>query len=420
MRILLLALLTTLALSSLANANTKSHFSLSEYWSAGQKVNLQFAEQAPQANILLHLKNGLTLTYADIISLGDLFGILGYPISHELDDEQRQYRFKESFNSFAKNPLAYHEVTELNAIIKHELQEIETGIQHGESAEELYQRIGNEIGRQINCITGGGCGQYTWWLAPGRYLLLALEDYDHFSPNNLITYQQGHQVALAQAIKAKHSGKRTDLERAYAMEAFAAHYLSDHFTAGHLRVPREALNAKVTPAVLGSLLASYMHQEENQYGIHVSNAVGIQWVVYGDTSFFNPLNQVNRTMLLETLQQSADEVFNAYSSGEIPSHFVALDMVPFAAPVHSAENLDNAPMFYWDDHTKQLLRRVDLFNPYDKHWTNNWWGWSTLVLLKNHYGITSTLQLSLIKYLSPFIPPSLRNQFNTTSSIQMV
>jgi hypothetical protein len=393
-------------------ANEKEHFSLSEYWASGQKVTLQFnTEEPPQTNTPLHLKNGLILTYADIISLGDLYGILGNPISHETDEVHQQHRFKEAFNSFAKNLLALHEVTELNEVIKQELHEIETGIQNGESAEELYQRMGNEFGRRINCITGGGCSQQGWWLFPGRYILLALEDFDHFSPNNLIAYQQGHKVALEQAIKAKHSGERSDLERAYAMEAFAAHYLSDHFTAGHLRAPREELKNKITPALLGSLLASYMHQEENKYGIHVRNASGMQWVVYGDTSYFNPLNQVNRNMLLQTLQQSADELFNTYYTGEIPAHFVALDMIPFAEPVDTDENLDIAPLFYWDKESNQLLRRVDISNPYDKHWTNNWWGWTTLVLLKNQYGITSTLQLSLTNYISQYVPETLKNEF---------
>lgn len=408
-----LALLSFLASSSLTYANAEDHFALSEYWAAGQKVTLQFnTEEAPQADVPLHLKNGLALTYADIISLGDLYGMVGYPISHEIDELKKQYRFKEAFNSFAKKPLALHEVTELNDVIKEELREIESGMHNGETAEELYKRIGNEVGRRINCITGGGCSQYGWWLYPGRYLLLALEDYDHYSPNNLVAYKNGHLVALKQAIKAKHSGKRIDLERAYAMEAFAAHYLSDHFTAGHLRAPREELKNKVTPAILGSLLANYMHQEENKYGIHVRNASGMQWVVYGDTSYFNPLNQVNRTMLLETLQQSADELFNSYYTGEIPTRFAALDMIPFAEPVNSTENLDIAPLFYWDEQSKELLRRVDLSNPYDKHWTNSWWGWSTLVLLKNHYGITSTQQLSLSNYLSQYMPYSLKSELS--------
>lgn len=412
-----LVVLGALSFSSLSYANEQNHFSLSEYWTAGQKVSLQFNTEEPaKTDIPLHLKNSLTVTYADIISLGDLYGILGRPISHGIDEKQRQTRFKDVFKSFAKNPLAVHEVSELNAVIKKELQEVESGVRDGESAEEVYKRIGNDIGRQINCITGGGCTQYGWWLYPGRYLLLALEDFDHFTPNNIVAYTHGHQVALEQAIKAKYSGNRSDLEQAYAMEAFAAHYLSDQFTAGHLRTPKEELNQTITPAVLGSLLASYMQQEENKYGIHVRNASGMQWVVYGDTSYFNPLNQVNRNMLLSTLQQSADELFNTYYTGAVPEHFAALDMIPFAEPFYKEDNLDLAPMFYWDDKSKQLWRRVDLANPYDKHWTNSWWGWSTLVLLKNQYGISSTLQLSLTQYLTPYIPASVKNDLLETGT----
>ena len=410
--------LGTFIFSCFGQAHEPNHFSFSEYWAAGQKVNLQFNTEEPaQTDLPLHLKNSLTLTYADIISLGDLYGILKRPISHGIDDKQRQARFKDAFKSFAKSSLAVHEVSELNAVIKKELQEVETGVREGNTAEEIYKRIGNDIGRQINCITGGGCTQYGWWLYPGRYLLLALENFDHFAPNNLVAYSSGHQLALEQAIKAKYSGNRSDLEHAYAMEAFAAHYLSDQFTAGHLRTPREELNQVTTPAILGSLLASYMAQEENKYGIHVHNASGMQWVVYGYTSYFNPLNQVNRNMLLSTLQQSADELFNAYYTGIIPEHFAVLDMIPFPDPFYKEDNLDLAPMFYWDDQSKQLLRRVDLSNPYDKHWTNNWWSWSTLGLLKNQYGITSTLQLSLTQSLEPYIPVALKNDLDSKTSI---
>ena len=186
------------------------------------------------------------------------------------------------------------------------------------------------------------------------------------------------------------------------MDAFASHFLSDHFAAGHLRTPREELKNKVTPAVLGFLLANYMHNEENKHGIHVHNALGDQWIVYGDFSYFNPMNQINRQMLLRTLQQSADEVFNTYYSGAMPAKSNVLEMIPYTDPLNAGNNLDITPLFYWDNDTQQLFRRTNLSNPYDKNLTSSWWGWSTLILLKSQYGITSTIQLSLTKYLSQY------------------
>lgn len=402
--------ISLLIFSSMTYGESTGSFALSEHWSMGQQIKLRFdLNEVPQAGVVLHLKNGLALTAGDIMSLGDLYGIVGKPISHGLTKLEKQARFKEVFNSFAKHIIAVNEVEDLNSVIRAEMREVESGIAKGESPEAIYKRIGNEVGRQINCVTGGGCNSLTWWLNPGRYLKLAMENYDHFTPNNLIVYKNGHQVALQQALKAKQTGKRSDLEMAYAMEAFASHYLSDHFAAGHLRTPREELSAIITPAVLGALLSNYMHNEENKFGIHVNNNLGEQWLVYGDYSYFNPFNQTNQQMLLKTLQASADEIFEAYYSGSLPERNQIEDMVPHIAQLNDENNMDIAPMFYWDDQNKQLLRRTNLANPYDRHWTNSWWGWSTLLLLKTQYGVTSTVQLSLSKYLSQYVPEELKD-----------
>lgn len=404
----LLIIWSFISISSSIYADSSGSFALSEHWAMGQQVKLRFnLTQNPEAATPLHLKNGLILSFGDILSLGDLYGSIGKPISHGITRKQKQALFRDVYQSFANNFAAVNEVKELNSVIKMEIREIESGIKQGETAEAIYKRIGNEIGRQINCITGGGCTSTGWWLYPGRYLLLAMENYDHFSPNNLIVYKIGHQVALQQALKAGRTGKRTDLERAYAMDAYACHYLSDHYAAGHIRTPREELKDKVTPAVLGSLLANYMHNEENKFGIHVTNKLGDQWVVYGDYSYFNPFNQTNQQMLLRALQQSADELFDAYQTGVLPDKFRVLELVPHAQQINDENNVDIVPMFYWDERSKQLFRRTDLSNPYDKHWTSSWWGWSTLLILKSNYGVTSTIQLSLIKYLSQYAPEDL-------------
>lgn len=406
----LLIFCSAFAFTHLTYADSASGFALSEHWAMGQQVKLRFElNQSPETAPALHLKNGLSLSFGDIISLGDLYGIVGKPISLGITKEHKQARFKEVFKSFAKNFEAVSEIKDLNSVIRMEIREVEYSIEKGETAEAIYKRIGNEIGRQINCITGGACTQVGWWVYPGRYLLLALENVDHFSPNNLVAYKNGHKVALNQALKAQKTGNRSDLELAYAMDAFASHYLSDHFAAGHLRTPRSELKDKITPAVLGTLLSNYMHNEENKYGIHVHNELGDHWIVYGDYSYFNPFNQTNQQMLLKALQQSADEIFDTYNTGIIPNKSKVLQLVPHQDPINDENNLDIAPMFYWDDQSNQLFRRVDISNPYDKHWTNSWWGWSTLLLLKSQYGVTSTIQVSLTKFLSQYMPEESSN-----------
>ncbi|MEF2985641.1 phospholipase, partial [Pseudomonas aeruginosa] len=72
------------------------------------------------------------------------------------------------------------------------------------------------------------------------------------------------------------------LELAYAMNSFADHFLTDLFSAGHLRVPRKQLAAVVTPGELGSLISRFMHDEDSKFGLKVRNAMGAQWHAYGD------------------------------------------------------------------------------------------------------------------------------------------
>ena len=403
-------ILCLLSATSIVFAETSANFALSEHWAMGQQIKLRFTTlQSPIVAAPLNLQNGLTLTFGDIISLGDLYGIVGRPISHAANQLERQARFKEVFKTFAKSTPAITEVMELNTVIKKEMTEIEAAREQGETAEAFARRIGVETARQVNCITGGGCTNYGWWLSPGRYLLLALENYDHFAQNNLAVYESGHQVALTQALKAHTTGNRADLELAYAMDAFACHFLSDHFAAGHLRTPREELKNLITPAVLGSLLSIYMHNEESMHGIHVHNDLGEQWVTYGDFAYYNPLNQTNQQILLRSLQQSVDEIFDAYYTGQVPEKSLVTSMTPQVDKIPDENNMDIAPMFYWDEQDKKLLRRTDLSNPYDRHWTKNWWGWSTLVLLKAQYGITSTVQISLTRYLSSHSPQEWAN-----------
>jgi hypothetical protein len=73
-----------------------------------------------------------------------------------------------------------------------------------------------------------------------RYKALAIENVSHFSGGGtaLTTWQQLHRRAVLDALEA---GKRGDaaLAEAYAVNAFADHYLTDSFSSGHVRVPRE-------------------------------------------------------------------------------------------------------------------------------------------------------------------------------------
>jgi hypothetical protein len=173
------------------------------------------------------------------------------------------------------------------------------------------------------------------------------------------------------------------LELAYAMNSFADHFLTDLFSAGHLRVPRKQLAAVVTPGELGSLISRFMHDEDSKFGLNVRNALGDEWHAYGDKRYFDSNDAANRTQVKRAVQASADEIFDAYISGIAPSP------ATFKAPLHvpdlnAANNPANnfSPLFKAEG--DKVLRRKDVNNLNDKQWTNDWWGWSTYLLLKDY------------------------------------
>lgn len=76
-----------------------------------------------------------------------------------------------------------------------------------------------------------------------RYFGLASRNISHFSAGGTarITYLEGHWKALADALEAGQTGSDAVWRRALSKEAFADHFLTDAFSAGHIRTPRAAI-----------------------------------------------------------------------------------------------------------------------------------------------------------------------------------
>jgi hypothetical protein len=76
-----------------------------------------------------------------------------------------------------------------------------------------------------------------------RYKNLALENVSHFSLGGsaLTTWQEMHRDAIIDALEAGKKGDSTGLAKAYALNGFADHFLTDSFSSGHVRVPRESI-----------------------------------------------------------------------------------------------------------------------------------------------------------------------------------
>ena len=113
------------------------------------------------------------------------------------------------------------------------------------------------------------------------------------------------------------------------------------------------------------------------------NGNGDQWRAYGDKRYFDAIDSANRTQVNQAVQVSADEVFAAYLSGIAPSavNFGALKKMPdLQAVLNPTGNF--SPLFKVEGN--KVLRRKDVNNLNDTATVDDWWGWSTYLLLKDY------------------------------------
>lgn len=366
-----------------------SSFMGGEHVFIGNQVALQVASTVPAQPVLpLHLSNGAELTYGEILAMGDFYGISNVPISEGSTPAERDQRFMNVFAQLDALPASAPESTALVKVMHQELEYVQGQVSNGVPAHQAYNAIIGETDRQYNCITGGGCGKKTWWMHSGRLLTLALTNFDHFGQNAWLAYEAGHRVAMDEAAKAKQTGDLAHLYRAYAMNAFASHFLADRFAAGHIRTPRIEIVKKVTPAVVGDLLMKYMHDEENA-GISVHDASANHWRAVGDGYYFEQGTNEHHQRLLNALQTSADEVYAAYESGRSITSSAVINMLPNPDETDSICANDIAQLFRWDERNQTLLRRADLSNQHDCRWTSHWFGWTTLIALYRLDGVNT-------------------------------
>jgi hypothetical protein len=361
------------------------YFETFEHMTIGNDVLLRFSEDdVPKraSDIKLHLVNGLALTYGQVLALGgDFYGIADRPICDGTTGPDRRSRFIAAFNSLGVLPSSVAEVAKILDVAQKEANAVAQAIRDGKEAEQAYAALGDTLSEEWNRITGGG-SVFSDLFPLGRYLKLAANNADHFGHWAILAYIAGHGAALQHAATAHASQDRKILEQAYAMNAFADHFLTDLFASGHLRVPRKELAEQVTPGDLGSLISRFMHDEDNKYGLKVRNSLGEQWRAYGDKRYFDLLDEARFPITL-AVQASADEVFSAYASGTALDErgFTALQHLPdLNAVLTPASNF--SPLFRLEG--DKVLRRKDVNNLNDTATVDDWWGWSTYLLLKDY------------------------------------
>ena len=328
----------------------------------------------PAKTAKLDLPNGNKLSFGEIIGLaGDFYGVVGEPISEGATQQDRERRFNAAFGTLAVAPDTPVVIDEEYApsrnmqymsqiIMGGPMKDLESALAQmqaeGKPPSEAWAVVNGEDERleiRFNKLTGG-TARIKYQLAiphyQGKYMKLAIENFDHFNAGMHAAYRSyaaGHAEAMRAAQKAKQSGSQETLMLAYAKEAFAQHFLTDMFSAGHMRTPRNELQdfcARRERGEQGGHLSKAMHDEDNLLGLRVTNKDGLAWRAYGDRHYFSPAHRKGREAAEACSQRSIDEVFNAFKTGHVitnPTEFGVKNCLPNVARTGKGGN--HFPMF---------------------------------------------------------------------------
>ncbi|MGR3912318.1 MAG: DUF4116 domain-containing protein [Candidatus Rhabdochlamydia sp.] len=276
-------------------------FGGSEHAAIGEAISLQGLE-GDQTVLTV---GSHQLKFSHIVALaGDFYAIPGEAISLPGgDDNAKTVRFQNAFNTLVK---ADHE--ELKAIL-------------AEIAKE--SREVKESGTPHHCYSHCTAkGMHALKQIKKDYQELLIDNSDHFEKNAEDAYRIGHTLALQVAKEAGHTQNLEKLKEAYALDAFACHFLTDLFAAGHIRNQRGDLEVflreelKFSPGMskkLAGVLTGAQHEEDGNNGLDVQNQEGKTWRSYGDGFYFSPKSRENKERVIEAAQRSADEIYMAYS-----------------------------------------------------------------------------------------------------------
>lgn len=296
-------------------------------------------EYYPQYLMVREGNHSLKLSYGEIIALaGDFIGMTDGVISKDVElkeFEPMRYELEKSFHKAFNNLLPY----DGNAVYQNNNLEYLRGLFKHEY-KNLILTLNKKHGVHFNnasshSVTSKIKDQWAYAKSPGYADMLAI-NVDHFGDEAKISYAIGHTLALEKAKEAftlEQKGDREGavdlLNLAYAMDAFGSHYLTDLFSSGHLRTPRNALldiSKTATNRALGytmtnvGLMANAMHDEDNYTGLWLKDGRGQVWKAFGDGSYFDIKSEDNREAIKNALQASVDEIYKTYETGAIPRY----------------------------------------------------------------------------------------------------
>ncbi|RZA20466.1 MAG: hypothetical protein EOP10_18150 [Proteobacteria bacterium] len=290
----------------------------------------------------------------EYFSYGELVAFSGdfFPTPASLDNSREaRHIFDKIFNKNYKN------VSKTKDLFANEVETIEEQITFEDSTEASEApEVGDE---NLGYFTAFG------W----EYLEMSICNFDHFGWENMKRYVEFHSEALELALAAnaeQDPGMKTEtLRQALIANAFADHFLTDGFAAGHIRVPRKQgltwqkvvcdkpagetrdqekarLAGNKQGKAVGAM-AKFQHDNDHRFaagssgnkGLKVLNAKGQRWQTRSDGELYIAASQDDTAvrMPVHAVRLSILEVMNAYSRGVVPSGvYAAAELVPFIDP----------------------------------------------------------------------------------------
>jgi len=343
-------------------------FEYAEHCFIGDSITLTLAngEKVAASDHKLKLNDTLSLTYGQINGLGgDFYGTYD-PISDGKDLQEQIERFVRAYNTLADGgPRLPKEAFDILKVLQAEVDAVNEALKHHQDPSTVYPKL-EDVDKTLEWLTIGRDSKVP------SYWKLAAINWDHFGGDAHTAYRAGHTIAIQRAVKG-------DLEGAYAMNAFADHFLEDSFSAGHLRTPRRLLHGTLPAA---DYCAKLMHDEDNAIGLSVKNQAGHAWTAYGDKRALDKLNEDNKKICVDAVQVSADEVYRAYQSKSAPSpnNYLALTLVP------TLESAKSPTQALADLITPDNKRRKDLKKRRVRDYTS-WWTYAGLIFDANWSGL---------------------------------
>lgn len=205
-------------------------FEYTEHSYIGDSIKLTFVdgETVAASSHRFRLPNGLNLTYGQInVLAGDFYGT-HHPITDGRDDHDCSTRFLAAYDTLAKGgPRQPKEANDILAVLQAEVDTVNNALTQHRDPSVAYSTL-PDVTSRLEEITSDRSD------IPS-YVGLAQINWDHFGVDARMAYNTGHAIAIQKAIDG-------DLEGAYALNAFADHFLQDSFSSGHLRTPRRHLH----------------------------------------------------------------------------------------------------------------------------------------------------------------------------------